>query len=54
MQRKIQELLNIKSGNELNANDIFAQPEDQIFKLRIKLTECYKNNEDYIVCSLCY
>jgi len=54
MKRQIQELLNLKYGNELSANDIFAQPEDKIFELRRKLTECYKNNEDYIVCSLCY
>ncbi|WP_069471565.1 DUF6035 family protein [Candidatus Marithrix sp. Canyon 246] len=54
MKRQIQELLNLKYGNELNANDIFAQPEDKIFELRRKLTECDKNNEDYIVCSLCY
>jgi hypothetical protein len=54
MQRKIQELLNLKSGNELNANDIFAQPEDKIFELRRKLTECNKNNKDYLVCHLCH
>ncbi len=54
MQRKIQKLLNLEDGNEISADDILTLPEPKIFELRRKLTECYKNNEDYIVCNFCY
>jgi len=54
MQRSINDLLKIESGQELKAADILSQTEENIFKLRRQLKECCKRNEEYLVCGLCY
>lgn len=54
MQRSISDLIEIERGQELKADDILSQPEENIFKLRRRLKECCKRNENYLVCGLCY
>ena len=54
MQRSINDLLKIESGQELKADDILSQTEENVFKLRRQLKECCKRNEEYLVCGLCY
>lgn len=53
MRRKIEEVLNLRSGNHLKSDEIFNKPEEVIFKFRAFLTITFQKESCPIVCPFC-
>lgn len=53
VQRTITEVLNLKTGQFIQSEAFFSQPEDEVFQERYRLEESIKKNERYLVCPYC-
>lgn len=53
MRRRIEEVLDLESGDHLRAADILGRPEEDIFRLRAALTEDFLRGCNALVCPLC-
>jgi hypothetical protein len=53
MKRLIEDILNIETGEEINASKLLSQPEEKVFLLRRLLAEHKVKNTKLYVCSLC-
>jgi len=50
----IQEVINKQTGDVINANAFFSQPESIIFQKRRELEESNKQNKNIFICPYCY
>jgi competence CoiA-like predicted nuclease len=53
MQRRIEYLHDIKTGEDILADEFFSRPEHEIFEFRRTLVDCNRLEESRIVCGFC-
>jgi len=53
MKRRIEDIRNIQTGEEISAKKLLTQPEEEIFLLRYSLAENKNQNTKLLVCATC-